>query len=77
MKNDQLYKRLRERMGSVSVVPPQEVGPFTLFWKIAASFFKTNPLKVFLASGFVSSLILWFLLGATLVRLVSILQYGF
>lgn len=77
MKNDQLYKRLKERMSSVSVVPPQEVGPFTPLWKVATHFFKTSPLKVFFTTGFVSSIILWFLIGSALVKLVSILQYGF
>lgn len=77
MKNDQLYERLRERMSSVSIVPPQEVGPFTPFWKTITHFFKTNPLKVFLTTGFISSIILWLLIGSALVRLVSILQYGF
>lgn len=77
MKTDITYNLLVAKMHEVAIVPPQELGPFTFFYKKATSCFKNHLWKTtfFLAAFF--SVFLYFLLGSTLVRLVSILQFGF
>lgn len=77
MKNDRLYKLLREKMYTVSVVPPQNVGPLTILWRRIVPSVKTAPLRVLISAGLATSLIMWYLLGPALVGLVSLLQYGF
>lgn len=77
MKEDKLYQKLKDRMYLVTNLPPQEVGFLTPFWKKAASIMKNRHLTILSLSGFATSLILWFLLGASLVSLASILQTGF
>lgn len=77
MREDKLYKELKEKMFMVSSIPPQEVGPFTSFWKRFAATAKNSPIKIVTFWAVVTSLLLWFLLGTNLVRVVNILQYGF
>lgn len=77
MKEDKIYKLLKEKMYTVSSLPPQEIGSLTPYWKKFASFVKHKPIKTVMFGASVSSLILWFLLGTALIQLVSILQYGF
>lgn len=77
MKEDKRYQQLKEKMYLVSSIPPQEVGPFTSYWKRFASFAKNSPIKVVAFWAVITSFLLWFLLGPTLVAIVNILQYGF
>lgn len=77
MKEDRFYRKLKERMKAVSLVQPQQLGILTPYWKRLTYLFKTNPFQIFLIIGFLTSFFLWFLLGNYLVRLVSLLQYGF
>lgn len=77
MKNDKLFQQLKEKMILVSSIPTQNIGPFTPYWKKVVPHVKTSPFKTLALGGFTSSFILWLLLGGALVRLVSILQYGF
>lgn len=77
MKEDRLYRKLKERMEAVSLVQPQQLGILTPYWKRLTHLFKTNSFQIFLIVGFVTSLFLWFLLGNYLVKLASLLQYGF
>lgn len=77
MKKDKLYRLLKKRMATVASLPPQDVGPLTSYWRRTVPFFKTMPLKLLTLTGLFSGFVLWLFLGARLVRLVSILQYGF
>lgn len=77
MKKDKLYQLLKKKMIMVSSLPPQEVGFFTPYWRRAVPYLKTMPLKLLIFTGLFSGIVLWLLLGARLVRLVSLLQYGF
>lgn len=77
MKKDRLFQLLKKRMVTVSGLPPQEVGPLTIYWRKTAPLVKIMPLKLLMLVGLFSGIFLWLLLGARLVRLVSVLQYGF
>ncbi len=77
MREDKIYKLLKQKMYTISSIPPQEVGPFTAYWKRLASLAKNSPIKTVMFSASVTSLILWFILGTALIRIVNILQYGF
>ena len=77
MKNDILYNKLKERMYEVSSVPPQSVGKLTPVWKKVAPVVKDSPIRVLLAGGFITTVLTWFLFGTLIIRLVSLLQYGF
>lgn len=75
--SDKLYRRLKERMMLVASLPPQELGVLTPYWRRVVSFIKVASLPLLVVTGFVSSFILWLLLGPTLVHLTTILQNGF
>lgn len=77
MKNDELYNKLRERMYAVSSVPPQDIGLFTPFWRKIVPHIKESPIRFLMLGGFLSTLFTWVLLGSLIVRIVSLLQYGF
>ncbi len=77
MKNDKLYEQLRERMYAVSSVPPQNVGVLTPFWKKIIPKVKESPVQALLAGGFLTTFFAWILLGTLVVRIVTLLQYGF
>lgn len=77
MKNDILYSHLKKRMLEVSSVPPQNVGRLTPVWKKVIPVVKESPVRVLLAGGFITTLITWFLFGTFIIRVVSLLQYGF
>lgn len=74
---DPLYEKLVRRMEEVSVVPPQQLGPFTSFYKIIASQLKVNPWKSAGVAAVIATLLLYWLMGGAFIRITSILQYGF
>lgn len=76
-KKDQIYQLLVNRMREASVVPPQSVGPLTFFYKQLGPYFKFYPWKTAVLLSAVFSLWLYFLLGPILVKIVSVLQFGF
>lgn len=71
------YQLLLAKMHEIASIPPQEVGPFTPMYKKVAPYFKFSPWRATSAISFLSAFFLYLLLGATLVRIVSILQFGF
>ena len=77
MKNDKVYQQLKKKMNLVSSVPPQNLGPLTLYWKKAVPIIKKASFPVLTISGLLSTIILWLLLGTLLVQLVTLLQNGF
>lgn len=64
-------------MYEIVELPPQQLGPLTPFYKIIVPQFKFSPWKLTFVLAFASSVLLYLFLGTTLVRLVSILQFGF
>lgn len=77
MKNDELYNKLKDRMYAVSSVPPQNIGALTPFWRKIVPYVKGSPIRFLMLGGFLSTLFAWVLLGSLIVRIVSLLQYGF
>lgn len=77
MKNDELYNKLKQRMYAVSSVPPQDIGLLTPFWRKIIPRIKESPIRFLMLGGFLSTLFAWFILGTLIVRIVSLLQYGF
>ena len=77
MKEDKAYQLLLAKMQEVSSVPPQSFGPFTPIYKIVVPYFKFYPwISVSLISA-ILVFFLYFIFGTTLIRLASLLQYGF
>lgn len=74
---DLLYSKLVKRMTEVAVVSPQTVGPFTHVYKRITPHIKQKPWKALLFTSILTSLILYLLLGPFLVRMASMLQFGF
>jgi hypothetical protein len=64
-------------MHEVAVVPPQQVGPFTPLYKRIVPWFKYFPLKSAVIVALFVSFFLYIILGITLVKLASLLQFGF
>lgn len=77
MKNDLTYKKLLNQLKTVSVVSPQKVGPLTGIYKKAVSQVKTWPVKVLLPIAFLGGIAFQILFGEKIVKIVSILQYGY
>lgn len=77
MKNGKTYQLLVAKMREVSVVPPQTIGPFTNTYKRIVPFFKFSPWRSAALVSFAGTAILYFLLGGALIKLASILQFGF
>lgn len=78
MKNDTFYRELVAKMEEISLVPPQSVGPFTGMYKRIVPQFKVYPWRSAVVLSFAATAVLYFLFGTKLlVRLASILQYGF
>jgi len=76
MKNER-YNQLVAKMHEIAIVPPQEIGPFTGVYRIATSRLKVAPWKTASLFAFTAALFLYIILGPTLIRVVSLLQYGF
>jgi hypothetical protein len=77
MRSEKTYQLLVNKMHEVAIVPPQNLGPFTVVYKKVVPYIKFYPWFAVSLISFVASLFLYLLLGSTLVRFVSILQFGF
>ena len=77
MTEDKFYRELVAKMTEVSGVTPQRVGPFTLLYKRVTPYVKRKPLRILSLSSFFAAAFLYLLFGSLVVKLVSILQYGF
>lgn len=76
-KDDIYYQKLVKKMTEVSVVSPQTVGPFTFIYKKMTPHLKIRPWKALSFTSIATAILLYLLLGTFLVRLTSILQFGF
>lgn len=77
MTNDALYQLMKQRMQEVAVVPPQTVGPLTPLYKRVIPQLKSQPWRSVGALSFVFTVLLYLVFGARVVKLASLLQYGF
>ncbi len=77
MRDDIFYQKLREKMADITVVSPQTIGPLTPVYKRFVPYVKVKPLRALTFGAFVTSFLLYLLVGSLVVRLASILQFGF
>lgn len=71
--------RLKRKLNEVFSIEPNDlgVGWLTASYKKATTFLKTMPFIVIVPFSIMVGIVLYLLLGRFLVRLASILQYGF
>ena len=77
MIEDVFYNQLVDKMTEVSAIKPQSVGPFTGIYKRITPLVKEKPYKALSLGSLFSAAFLYLLFGSLLVKLASILQYGF
>lgn len=76
-KEDIYYQQLVRKMAEVALVTPQNVGPFTPLYKRLTPYLKQKPWKALSLGAIFITGFLYILFGSLLVRLASILQFGF
>ena len=71
--------RLKKKLNEVFFIEPNDLGIdfLTFYFKKITAYFKVIPFIYVVPFTFLISIILYFLLGRLLVRLVTILQYGY
>jgi len=71
--------RLKKKLDEVFSIEPNDLGIdfITFYFKKITAYFKTIPFVYVIPFTFLISLVLYLLLGKLLIRLVTILQYGF
>lgn len=77
MKQDKTYQLLLTKMQEISLVPPQQLGPFTNMYKNFVPYLKFAPWRMAAFVSFFTSILLYLVLGPILVKIVSLLQFGF
>lgn len=77
MTEDKFYQVLVSRMEEMAVVPPQNAGILTPVYKRMALQLKIYPWKSLGFIAVLSAVFLYLLFGPILVKLASILQFGF
>lgn len=77
MKNGKTYQLLVAKMHEVTAVPPQTIGPFTGAYKRLVPHLKFSPWRMTGLVSLLATVLLYLFLGSALVRLASILQFGF
>lgn len=74
-----LSLKLKKRLNEAYIVPPNDMG-FNLLNKIYKSmvvYFKTAPFIIIVPLSLILGIFMYLVFGYLLVRLVSLLQYGF
>ena len=71
--------RLQQKLEEVFILKPNDLGfpALTKIYHKVTKFFKTTPFILIIPSSFIVALVLYLLLGALIIKLVSLLQYGF
>ncbi len=71
--------RLKRKLNEVFSVEPNDLGNdfITHYFKRITAYFKVIPFVYIIPLTFLISLFLYFLFGRLLVKLVTILQYGY
>ncbi|MFA5135802.1 MAG: hypothetical protein WC489_00230 [Patescibacteria group bacterium] len=73
------FGRLKHRLNEVYNVEPNDLGlPFlTLWYRRVNKYFKRMPFRIVVPASLLGALLLYLIFGYMVVRLASILQYGF
>lgn len=71
--------RLKRKFNEIYSLEPNNLvfRPLTFLYKKTVSYFKTTPFIIVIPLSFLITIILYFIFGYLLVRLTTILQYGF
>ena len=71
--------KFQKKLDQVFIVPPNDLGitPVTMFYKIFTKRLKTAPFIILVPLSFIFSVVIYLLIGLPLVKLASLLQYGF
>lgn len=77
MKNDEFYRSLVAKMHQVAVVPPQNVGFLTPFYKKLVPQLKYFPFKTLIPLSLLAIFMAYLIFGTWLVRLAELLQLSF
>jgi len=74
-----LNYRLKRKLNEVFVVEPNDLGIvfLTNWYKRITAYFKTAPFLIVIPLSFLVAIFLYLIFGYLVVRLVSLLQYGF
>lgn len=77
--NDKVYSRLRKQFNDIYSVEPTDLGiPWlTKLYKKLSKYIKVFPFRVFVPLSAFFALLIYILFGLLVIRLVSVLQYGF
>lgn len=76
---DKVYSHLKKRYDDVYSIAPNDLGfPWlTKFYKTLTAQLKLFPFKIFIPLALMLTVIIYLVFGILIVRLVSLLQYGF
>jgi hypothetical protein len=77
MRKDRTYQLLLAKMHEVASLPTQDVGPFTNIYKVITANFKNSPYLPLGVVSLLSAFCLYLIFGSALVRLATLLQFGF
>ena len=71
--------RMKQKLNEVFSIEPNDLGVnfLTFYFRKITAYFKVIPFVYIIPLTFLISLFLYLLLGKLLIRLVTILQYGF
>ena len=71
--------RMKQKLNEVFLVEPNDLGidSLTFYFRKITARLKTIPFAYVIPFTFLISLVLYLILGKLLIRLVTILQYGF
>jgi hypothetical protein len=77
--SDKIYRQLRKHYNEVYSIEPNELHSekLTSFYKTIGRYLKVFPFRVFVPFSAIAALALYIVFGILIIRLVSILQYGF
>jgi hypothetical protein len=74
---DAFYQRFQKKWEETTDLPPQTVGPFTPFYKRMTRHLKVMPIPILILISIMCVVVLFFLVGSAITRIVSLLQKGF
>lgn len=77
MSHDALYSNIHKRWQEVMMVPPQNVGPLTPYYKKVVPFFKTAPWRIIIPIALLVIAIAMISTNFTAAQITSILQRAF
>ena len=77
MRKDPTYNLLLDRMHEISILPPQDAGPFTGIYKRVVPYLKYSPWKTVIILALLLTFFSYLFTGPTLIKLASLLQFGF